>query len=294
MAMNPHSISIDKYPSTPHLQGSRLQKGDDDSTQVPYQDLVGYDIVVEEKLDGANCGIRFGADARLLLQSRGHYLVGGGREKHFNMLKTWASAHEERLFDLLEDRYLMYGEWMSSKHTVFYDQLPHLFQEFDILDSKTGNCLTTPDRQALLQGTPVISVPVLYNGPAPKKMEDLIKLVQPSLGKTSIWKESLIEVATKEGLDLDKLQAQTEQSNFSEGLYIKVEKNGKVIQRLKWVRRDFVQTMLDNEVHWLSRPIVPNQLDSRVDLFAPVPTIQWADLTALGPKTSRPGKLSGP
>ena len=38
--------SILKYPRTPHLEGSRLQAGDDASTQVPYAHLKGKYIVV--------------------------------------------------------------------------------------------------------------------------------------------------------------------------------------------------------------------------------------------------------
>ena len=125
---------IIKYPRTPHLQGSRLQPGDEDSSQVPYGELEGKFIVVEEKLDGANSGVSFSEQLVLRLQSRGHFLTGGGREKHFDLLKAWASAHEDALFDRLGTRYIMYGEWMRSKHTVFYDRLAHYFYEFDIYD----------------------------------------------------------------------------------------------------------------------------------------------------------------
>lgn len=286
--MNLQSVSIDKFSRTPHLEGSRLQIGDEGHDQIPYRHLEGYQIIVEEKLDGANSGIRFSKNAELLLQSRGHYLVGGGREKHFNLFKTWASAQEERLYELLEDRFLMYGEWMYAKHTVFYDQLPHLFQEFDILDTYKNVFLSTFERQKMLAGTPVVSVPVLYEGPAPKKLKDLLDLVKPSWGKTYDWKESLKNEALKQNLDPEKIQNETEKSDFSEGLYIKVEKNGEVIQRLKWVRRDFLQTMTDNNTHWLSRPIVPNQLAPGVDIYAPTPRVQWSDLTPLFKKTPKP------
>src|SRR5205807_2014548 len=32
----------------------------------------------------------------------------------------------------LTDRYILYGEWLYAKHTVFYTDLPHYFLEFDI------------------------------------------------------------------------------------------------------------------------------------------------------------------
>ncbi len=85
--------AIRKYPRTQHLVGSRLQPGDEDLDAVPMSALAGKHVVIEEKMDGANCGVSFGPDAELLLQSRGHYLAGGPREKQFALLKQWAGAH---------------------------------------------------------------------------------------------------------------------------------------------------------------------------------------------------------
>ena len=74
--------TLKKYPRTPHLEGSRLQPGDEDLSQVSFSYIRGKYLVVEEKVDGANSGISFGKDGTLLLQSRGHYLTGGYRERH--------------------------------------------------------------------------------------------------------------------------------------------------------------------------------------------------------------------
>jgi hypothetical protein len=55
-----------------------------------------------------------------------------------------------------------------------------------------------------------------------------------------------------------------------EGLYIKVEENGQVIDRLKFVRPSFLQTILESQTHWLERPIVPNQLRYPLEeIYAP-------------------------
>ena len=58
----------------------------------------------------------------------------------------------------------MYGEWMVAKHTAFYDALPHYFMEFDVLDTETGNFLSTDARRLLLSQCPVHSVKVLETG----------------------------------------------------------------------------------------------------------------------------------
>lgn len=259
--------AILKYPRTPHLEGSRLQEGDDASTQVPFSHLQGKYIVVEEKMDGANSGIRFNDDLALMLQSRGHYLLGGGREKHFNLLKSWAAYREEVLFDILGTRHLMYGEWCHSKHTVFYDRLPHYFLEFDILDTERGEFLSTERRRALIGSAPVVQVPVLYEGVAPRRLKDLLAMIRPSLAKSDEWLTSLRTVAEQQGLDVERAVAETEGSTLAEGLYIKVEENGVVTERYKWVRRDFLQTMMDSDSHWLSRPVIPNQLAPGVGIF---------------------------
>lgn len=143
---------ISKYPRTPHLQGSKLQPGDEDLEQVPLRHLVGRSVVVEEKVDGANCAVSFTPDQELLLQSRGHYVEGGPREEQFGLLKTWASCFATRFWELLADRYIMYGEWLYAKHTVYYDHLPHYFMEFDIYDRVEDVFLSTPRRHEMLAG----------------------------------------------------------------------------------------------------------------------------------------------
>ena len=55
-----------------------------------------------------------------------------------------------------------------------------------------------------------------------------------------------------------------------EGLYIKVEDGGQVVDRMKFVRPSFLQTVELSETHWLDRPIIPNGLAVDISaLFAP-------------------------
>lgn len=119
-------MRMHKYPRTRHLEGSRLQPGDEDLAAVPFAGVAGRHLVVEEKIDGANAGVCF-VGGVLHLQSRGHFLTGGPRERHFALLKSWARCHEARLREVLGERYVMYGEWTYAKHTIFYDALPTTF-----------------------------------------------------------------------------------------------------------------------------------------------------------------------
>ena len=262
-------IDLIKYPRTPHLAGSRLQPGDEDLSQIPFADIAGKHLVVEEKCDGANSAVSFGTDGELFLQSRGHYLTGGYRERHYNLLKQWANVHREVFYNVLGCRYIMYGEWMYAKHSVFYDALPHYFLEFDILDRQTGLFLDTPSRRELTRQMPVVSVPVLKEGTF-FDQEELLKLIGPSLYIRPGHMERLREYCVQEGLDADRQCRETDASGLMEGLYIKVEKDGCVTERLKYVRAAFMQCILASDSHWLDRPIIPNQLKDSIDqIFMP-------------------------
>ena len=266
MSAGPEAGRLFKYPRTQHIEGSRLQEGDQDLDAVPWSDLRGKRLVIEEKIDGANSAISF-EGGELRLQSRGHYLTGGGRERHFALLKTWAAAHAPMFQERLEDRYVMYGEWVYAKHTIFYDRLPHYFLEFDVLDKQSGTFLSTEARRELLQGLPIASVPVLADEEATRH-ERLAELVRPSVFQSPDWRERLDAVSRQARLDVDRVRRQTDGHDLSEGLYVKWECDGRVLGRFKFVRASFLQSVEVSDSHWLSRPIVQNQLADGVDLFA--------------------------
>lgn len=257
--MNP----LRKYPRTQHLAGSRLQAGDEDLDAVPMSELEGRYVVVEEKMDGANCGVSFGSGAELLLQSRGHFLSGGARERQFDLFKQWAGSLADPLFDRLGGRYVMYGEWLYAKHTIYYDALPHYFMEFDVLDTESGEFLDTPRRGDLLRGLPVVPVKVLYAGPFPGG-NALRDLVGPSYFITSDAPFRLRADVARLGRDVERAASQTDLSGTMEGLYVKVEEGGVVRGRYKYVRNEFLQVVAANG-HWQDRPLVPNRLRQAAD-----------------------------
>jgi len=229
--------NIIKFPRTPHLEGSRVQLGDEDVPIVSPRDLHGRSLVIEEKVDGANSGISFDEDEDITLQCRGHVLSGGPRERQFDLFKRWANHHRMALWEALGTRYVMYGEWLYARHTIRYDELPHYFLEFDVLDTETGEFLSTERRRKVLAGAPVVSVPVLGSG--------MFNRFEGLLGTSRC--------------------ASTERM---EGLYIKWEEDGKVLGRYKFVRSSFLQAVEDQGEHWMERPIEPNLLRKGVDLFA--------------------------
>lgn len=256
-----------KYPRTPHLQGSRLQAGDEDLSQRPFSDIAGRHLVLEEKVDGANSAISFSPDGELRLQSRGHFLMGGYREKHYDLMKQWAAVHRDRFFEVLGTRYIMYGEWMYAKHSIYYDRLPSYFLEFDILDRETGRYLDTHSRHELIKDLPVCSVSVLAEGVF-KSTEEIISYLGDSNFISPDHIANLHHEAENMGLDADAICRQTETCRTMEGIYIKIEEDGQVVDRMKYVRNSFLQTAETATQAWLDRAIVPNGLAGTIeDIF---------------------------
>lgn len=264
--------SIVKYPSTEHLEDSRLGEGDSEKGRAKLAWLAGCWIVAEEKLDGGNSGVSF-VDGRMELQSRGHFLAGGGDEAQFSILKSWAAAHEDALRGTLGDRYVMYGENMRAVHSVHYDRLPHVFMEFDVWDKERSIFLSTHARQLLLAALPVVQAPVLYEGWAPSRMGDLKALVGGSLCRSADWRASFEKAALRAGVDPSKAWADVDRFDQMEGLYFKVETRDGTVARFKWVRPTFVQTIAASGKHWKDRPMIFNALASEVDLYDP--EVSW-------------------
>jgi hypothetical protein len=52
-----------------------------------------------------------------------------------------------------------------------------------------------------------------------------------------------------------------------EGLYVKVEEDGEVAERHKFIRPSFLTAVLESGSHWMERPIIPNQLCQGIDIF---------------------------
>jgi hypothetical protein len=67
-----------------------------------------------------------------------------------------------------------------------------------------------------------------------------------------------VDQAESRRLDPERVQRETDPTDFMEGLYLKVEEDGEVKARYKYIRADFLTTVLDSGTHWLRRPIISN------------------------------------
>jgi hypothetical protein len=247
-----------KLPKTLHIEGSRLAIGGTDPTAVPFQKLDGQFLVIEEKVDGAGVCLFFDSDLNIQVWHRGSPAIS----KEYRLLTKWAENNKEQLFDLLEDRYILFGEWMYNKHTIFYDELPAYFLESDIYDKQNCLWLCTNARRDLLEkhDLHLFSVPVLASL-KPPSIDQIITLGNhQSKFQSPDWKANLAIVCKRANLDYEKCLFESDQSNLMEGVYIKHEDDVQVLDRYKFVFYTFVQSIINSGTHLLDRKILANRL----------------------------------
>lgn len=232
-----------KFPKTPRLT-EILQKDVQDAWR-------HHVAVVEEKVDGANVGIWF-EDGELRLQSRGHILRGGAGERQFAPFHGWAAERLEALKEVLESRYVLYGEWCFAKNKSFYDALPDWLIGYDILDRQNSRFLATTTRDILLDACDVCIVPHLWLG-AFGKVPSFGSFVGPSRFKTPRWREAFAREADRAGVK--NAMEETDNSDLMEGVYVRVEDGQSVVGRMKLHREGY--TKVSNE-HWRDRPLIRN------------------------------------
>jgi hypothetical protein len=237
-----------KYPRTPHLFGSR---GTDDDKHLGQRESLAFiadkSLIVEEKLDGTNVGIHFTPAGRLVLQCRGHEITTG-MHAQYDLFKQWTMAKRPVLEAMLEDRLLLFGEWLYARHSLHYRRLPHYFFEFDIYDKRRQVFLDLATRLELLEKTGIHTVPVVHRGPA--TADHLRTLIGPSRF------DSVFE---------NPLTGRTD--NLMEGLYLRTEAEGCVTGRAKLVRPEFVEKVKQSE-HWQHQAVVPNLLAEDAEIWS--------------------------
>jgi hypothetical protein len=237
-----------KFPRTPHLFGA---KGTDDDKHLSEADslefLADESLIVEEKLDGTNVGLHFTADGKQVLQCRGH-LITEGMHPQYDLFKQWATVQRRLLEERLEDRYILFGEWVYAKHSIHYRSLSHYFYEFDIYDKVRQQFLDLEQRLTIFADSTLQTVPVLHQGAI--RRADLLKLIGPS------HFDSQFE---------NPLSGRTD--NLMEGLYLRTEANGVVTGRAKTVRPEFVEK-IKQSTHWQQQTLVPNLLRAEADIWS--------------------------
>ncbi|MBD9667074.1 RNA ligase family protein [Variovorax sp. VRV01] len=221
-----------RFPHTPHLAWLGQDAPRDDKVLSPdeAQALLAGDVVVEEKLDGANLGFSLAPDGSLRTQNRGQYLA----EPHagqFARLPAWFAQHGDALCSVLTPDIIMFGEWCAARHSLDYATLPDWFLLFDVYDRRAGRFWSSSRRNALAASAGMATVPLVASG-----KYTVIALKQLVATTTSRYRCGPLE-----------------------GVVIRRESNQWCEARAKLVRADFAQAI---ETHWRKRAIEWNQVSS--------------------------------
>lgn len=223
-----------KFPRTPHLWWplDRLPRDDHVIALADVQDLLSTDIVVEEKIDGANIGLSLDENGAIRAQNRGSWIEPGASSQ-FQPLWSWISRRRAALSEVLQFGRILFGEWCFAMHSVRYNRLPDWFLGFDIYDRTARRFWSTPRRNTILELAGISPVPTLFSG-----RSTLAEL-----------KHVLMSERSRVG------------AGQLEGLYIRHEGPDWLDARAKLVRPEFL-TAIDK--HWSSRPFETNELTSHL------------------------------
>jgi hypothetical protein len=218
-----------RFPHTPHVAWLGQGRPRDDKELAPHEvsELLASEVVVEEKVDGANVGFSVGDDGVLRGQNRGSYLDLDAPQGQWKPLKRWLSTRRHALVDTLGANLMLFGEWCYAVHSVRYTRLPDWFLAFDVYDRSTGEFWSVDRRNELAATLDIVTVPELSRGR--HSVESLKKL----LGNSQVT------------------------DGPAEGLYVRREANSLLKARAKLVRAEFVQAI---EEHWSKRQLEENQL----------------------------------
>jgi ATP-dependent RNA circularization protein (DNA/RNA ligase family) len=222
-----------RFPSTQHiawLGGGEIPRDDKILSPAEAVELLAGDVVVEEKLDGANLGFSLMLDGALRAQNRGQYLV----EPHagqFVRLPSWLAHHGASLKTVLTPNLILFGEWCAARHSLDYSALPDWFLLFDVYDRDAGRFWSTPRRNALAQEAGLVTVPCVAQGPT--TVAELKRIVLSTASRY------------RSGQPLEGVVVRRQSPVWCEA-------------RAKLVRPDFTQAI---DTHWRRRAIEWNRVE---------------------------------
>lgn len=230
-----------KFPRTHHIFDAGRAKGVK-GTGVTRDDLLlsddeidkflNVELIIQEKLDGANLGVMIDEDYQVIYKNRSHY-VTYETSTQFKGLKAWQENHSGELYMILKpNRYILYGEWCWAKHSIYYDRLPDYFVAFDVFDKKENKFLSQAKLQEFLAETTIPIVPTICKQSFATKKELVNKLLE-LLDTKSAYNDEPVE-----------------------GVVLRVDNGDYFDRRCKLVRPDFIQGI---EEHWSKKELVRNK-----------------------------------
>ena len=221
-----------RFPHTPHLIWLGDDAPRDDKVLSPAEvvGLLARQVVVEEKLDGANLGLSVGPDGRLRAQDRGGYLHVPYTGQ-FVRLSEWLVRNEQCVLETLTPDLIVFGEWVAARHSLDYTSLPDWWLVFDIYDRRAQRFWSVERRNMWARASGLQCVPCLFEGSA--TMESLKDIL---VRGRSMYRDGPME-----------------------GLVVRGDEADWSVARAKMVRADFTQAITG---HWRSRPLRWNRLST--------------------------------
>lgn len=223
-----------RFPGTTHI--AWLAKGTPREDKVlstaEAEAFLANPVFIEEKIDGANLGFSLAPDGSVRAQNRGQYL----HEPHagqFARLPEWLAIHGGDVHTALELHadagLILFGEWCAARHSLDYTALPDWFLLFDVYERTSGRFWSSARRNALAAQCGLATVPTLFHG-----------------------RFSLDELKAM----LDNVESRYRTGKL-EGIVIRQESEDWCEARVKLVRPDFTQTIVE---HWSRRRLEWNRL----------------------------------
>ena len=210
-------LPFHKFPRTEHLVDLGAATSDDlVLTKSPTASLSG-DIAVEEKVDGGCMGLSLASDLSVLVQNRSRYITSKTHAQ-FAKLGFWIELHHQELVDLLHrdeqmpERFMLFGEWLAATHAIHYTALPDLFSAFDLYDRLEDSFVSRHVLATLLKETNIQQVPLMLECTGIIDIEHLCQMTN----KQSAYHAGPVE-----------------------GVYVRIQDNGKTLHRYKIVRANF-------------------------------------------------------
>jgi ATP-dependent RNA circularization protein (DNA/RNA ligase family) len=219
-----------RFPHTPHLAWLGPEKPRDDKVmgESERKAFLKHELVIEEKVDGANLGFSRDGLSKIQVQNRGEYLSSPFKGQ-FARLNEWLALHANDLATALGDELILFGEWCVARHSLDYSSLPDWLLVFDVYDRKKEGFWSTQRRNDLAQYLNLSTVPLVAKGRF-----------------------------HYEDLQADYLSRKsTLRQGFMEGLVARYQDSDWTLGRAKLVRPEFVQGI---DTHWRRQALVWNQL----------------------------------
>ena len=225
-----------RFPHTAHLAwlGEGSPRDDKVLSPIEVQKALQHELIVEEKMDGANLGICLDGEGRIQVQNRGSYLKEPFRGQ-FSRLSSWLGQNSNALQTVLTDDVILFGEWCAATHSIPYRTLPDFFLLFDVYSRKANAFWSTSRRNKLANFAQLSRVPTIGSGRF--DLTDLRAILDSKI--------------TRYG------------SGPMEGVIVRADDGDLCSFKAKLVRADFIQGI---DEHWSKSGIQWNRLAANGDL----------------------------